>query len=105
MHSISWATGQGFARLLGQTGDAIVQEMAEFAEHCRVALHLDNSSMAATMIFLQRILQNITSPWRLTYITSVCLGVKFTTEGVLARPTSSCHRPVGSPFANPQLDC
>jgi hypothetical protein len=106
MRSASWATGQGIARLLGQPGEAIVQEMAEFAERCRVGLHLDISSMAAAMLFLQPIIQNLVrstgqAEWKLAYIISLCLGVKFTTEGVLA--ASSCHRPVGTPIPNARL--
>jgi len=81
MHSHSVATGLAIARLLGQPPEGLAQEAAEFVEHARVNLALDNVSVTSAMMFAQSLIKMWRPHWKFAYTVGLSLGVKFTTEG------------------------
>lgn len=103
MHNLSRATGCAIARLLESAGEAVdiaalESEIAAFAELARQKLCLDNSSMAAAVMFAQPLVRDWKPKWKLAYTVGLILGAKFTTEGfwtvdVIGTSTASCSCP------------
>ena len=84
MHNVAWATGVAIDRLLGERGNGLVKEIAEFVDACRVRLELDHSLMVAAMMFAQPLIFKLPKEqpvWKIAYIAGLCIGVKLTTEG------------------------
>ena len=84
MHHFSKATAVAIARRLGEVlgapvPDALVEEMADYAERCRVNLALDNAEVTAAMMFAHPLIETWAPHWKFAYTVAVSLGAKFTT--------------------------
>lgn len=93
VHPYSNAIGKIVVRLMKLSGrvfsdekyDMIQNDTVDMAEKMRTCLDLDNSSVVASVYFLQFILLNCPKVhWKLAFATAFSLGTKFTTEGFFA---------------------
>jgi len=73
-HTLSVGTGLAVAELLGQP--ELADEVAEFAQHARERLHLDNAAVSATMMVAQQLVTTWSPHWRYAYAVAVSLGLK-----------------------------
>jgi len=82
MHSHSIASGLAIARLVDNPDDPhLAQEAADFVEHARTRLALDNSAVTCAMMFSQPLIKMWVPHWKFAYTVGLAMGVKFTTEG------------------------
>jgi len=83
MHTHSLASGLAIARLLDDEDDneGLAQEAAEYVEHARVKLALDNAAITTGMMFAQPLIKMWAPHWKFAYTVGLVVGVKYTTEG------------------------
>lgn len=94
VHPYSNAIGKIVVRLMKLSKECIFSEdeydivqndVVDMAEKMRTCLNLDNSSVVASVYFLQFIHLNYPKVhWKLAFATAFSLGTKFTTEGFFA---------------------
>ena len=63
MHPYSFASGVAIARLLADDVPGLEEEAVEYVERARVTLALDNSALAAAMMFAQPLLARWKPHW------------------------------------------
>jgi len=81
MHSTSVASACAIERLLDEPPPDLIHDAAQFVQLARERLVLDNSSMAAAIMFAQPLIKLWQPHWKFAYAVGLNMGIKYTTDG------------------------
>eukprot|EP00966_Prymnesium_polylepis_P210841 4882672-Prymnesium_polylepis.1 len=80
MHSTSVASACAIERLLDEPPPDLIHDAAQFVQLARERLVLDNSSMAAAIMFAQPLIKLWQPHWKFAYAVGLNMGIKYTTD-------------------------
>ena len=81
MHSTSVASARAIERLLDEPPPNLIHEAAQFVQLARERLVLDNSSMAAAIMFAQPLITRWQPHWKFAYVVGLNMGIKYNIDG------------------------